>query len=64
MSPSSAASVGVLPSNRTLEAGLLQVEVASRFSVTSEQRTTADDPLAANTTRVVKLKLAGVTGTI
>ena len=54
--------MGVFLSNRTLEAGLLQVEVRSRFSVTFEQRPKADDPLAANTPRVEKLKLDGVTG--
>ena len=62
VSPSSAASVGVFPSNKTLEAGLLQMEVASRFSVTLEQRPTTDDPLAASTPRVEKLKLDGMTG--
>ena len=61
--PSSAASVGVFLSNRTLEAGLLQVEVSlSQFSVTFEQCPTSDDPLAANTPRIGKLKLDGVTG--
>ena len=54
--PSSAASVGVILSNRTLEVGLLQVEVGSfQFSVTFEQCPTADDPLTANNPTAVKL---------
>ena len=41
MSPSSPVSVGMTPSNRTLEVGSVQTPVL----VTFEQRAVADDPL-------------------
>ncbi len=64
VSPSSPVSVGMFPSIRTLEVGVLQMDVVSRFIVTSEQPPTADDPLAANTPSVEKLKEVGITGKI
>ena len=42
--PSSPVSVGMTPSNRTLEVGLLHVNV-NIFLRVSEQRPVADDPL-------------------
>ena len=44
MSPSSPVSVGMTPSNRTLEVGSVQVNVNS-FLLTLEQCPVADDPL-------------------
>ena len=57
--PSSAVRVGMTPSKRTLDAGLKQVVVASRFSLTLEQWPTLDDPFADITPTVEKLKLCG-----
>ena len=64
MSPSSAASVGVLLSNKTLEDGELQVDKRSARRVTSEQSPTSDDPLAASPPRVEKWKLEGINGSV
>ena len=59
--PSSAMSVGMTPSNRRLEAGDEHVDKAFRFRVTSEQCPVADDPFAASTPSVEKLKCDGIT---
>ena len=59
--PSSAVSVGMTPSNRTLEAGNEHVDEESRFGVTSEQFPVADDPFTACTPSVEKLKCNGIT---
>ena len=58
--PSSAVRVGVTPSKRTLVVGVLQVDVASRCTLTLEQWPTLDDPFADSTPSVEKLKLLGV----
>ena len=58
MSPSSAVSVGMLPSNRTLVVGVVQV-VMSSLVLTFEQSPTADDPFTVTTSSVVKEKLSG-----
>lgn len=49
MLPSSAVRVGTLPSDRTLEVGLLHVDTASSRGVTSEQCPVADEPFATST---------------
>ena len=59
--PSSAVSVGMTPSNRTLEAGDEHVEKEFRCRVTSEQFPVADDPFAASTPSVEKLNCDGIT---
>ena len=61
VSPSSAVSVGMTPSNRTLEAGDEHIELPFRRRVTSEQCPVADDPFAACTPSVEKLKCDGIT---
>ncbi len=55
-------SVGMSPSNRTLDSGEKQVDVAFRFSVTSEQRPVADDPLAASVPTVGMVNCVGTIG--
>ena len=57
MSPSSAVSVGMLPSNRTLVVGVVQVVLPS-LVLTLEQFPTADDPFTDTT---AKEKLEGWT---
>ena len=59
MSPSSPVSVGMTPSNRTLEVGSVQVDVAPSL-VTFEHCPSADDPNADSD--VGKVKSSGVTG--
>ena len=59
MLPSSAVSVGMLPSNRTLVVGVVQVVMSSL--VTLEQSPTADDPFTDTTSSVAKEKLDGKT---
>ena len=58
MSPSSVVSVGLLPSNRTLLVGVVQV-VLTPLVLTLEQRPTADDPFTDTTSSVTKEKLDG-----
>ena len=45
MSPSSPVSVGMTPSNRTLEVGSAQVDVVPASLLTLEQCPISDDPL-------------------
>ena len=51
-------SVGVLPSNRTLVVGVVQV-VLSSLVLASAQSPTADDPFTDTTSSVTKEKLDG-----
>ena len=62
--PSSPVSVGTFPSNRTLEVGEGQEDVASRFRVTPGQPPVADDPLTASVPSVGNLKLDGITRSV
>ena len=55
MSPSSPVSVGMTPSNRTLEVGSAQVDLAPVL-LTFEQCPVADDPLT-DTVTSLKMKL-------
>ena len=59
MSPSSPVSVGMTPSNRTLEVGSVQVDVAPSL-VTFEHCPSAVDPNADSD--VGKVKSSGITG--
>ena len=64
MSPTSGVSVGMLPSNRTLLVGVLQVVLPS-LVLTLEQFPTADDPFTGTTSSVVaKEKLDGYTAEV
>ena len=58
MSPSSVVSVGMLPSNKILVVGVVQV-VLPPLVLTLEQRPTADDPFTDTTSSVTKEKLGG-----
>ena len=58
MLPSSAVSVGMLPSNRTLVVGVVQVVLPS-LVLTLEQCPTADDPFTDTILSETKEKLDG-----
>ena len=54
-------SVGILPSNRTLVVGVLQLEKVSLLRVTLEQCPTGDEPFNDTVLAVGKMKLDGTT---
>ena len=60
MFPSSPVSVGMFPSNRTLEVGAVQVDVPSPLTVTFEQCAVAEDPFTDSVSAVGNENCAGI----